>query len=374
MLAVAGAAAIGTMGAFALPGAASAHHLNVKATVDCVGDTATVTWRVFNSQDNIDGEVTKATPSQGTLAKSSLKNPDGGEYTELKVGAVLKQSDVKYPEAVAQVTVPAALGKVTLDVAAKWDYSKNSDKKRRTNDVQTWSDLVAFTWTKDQCKDVPVAPQTPDVTFESNCDGTVTVVIDNKTSKDEEFRVKKQSVDAKTFAIDVKVPAGKKSEPITVPKQYADDIKVALKKDDNGKALGKYKWSQPADSEQADYTGSFEPDCNGVTVKLTNPADGETLKVRILVNGQEKFNFQVAPGTSSEPKRIGRQDSLKIVVKVEGFEPDGEFDYTVPPGCGSSLPVTGVNAGLMAGGASVLVLGGAALFMMARRRRVQFTA
>jgi len=364
VLAVAGAAAIGTIGALTIPGAASAHHTTTKFKVDCVGDTATVTWLVTNSQTNIEAKVTGLKSSQGTIVKSTKAEYSG--YTVLAVGATLKKANAPQAQAVGQVTVPASAGTVTLGIDTEWDYNKNADKKQRTKDVVKAHEDATARWSKDQCSE---APQQPSATFESNCDGTVTVVITNPTGKDAEFVVKSQTTDYKA---NVKVVAGK-SEKVSVPKEHAADIKVAVKGDENGKALGKYKFTAPENCEDAEYTGSFEPSCDGVKVTLNNPADGETLKVTILANGQEKYKFEVAPG-KSESKMIGRQDSVKVVVKVEGFEPDGEFDYTVPAGCGGSLPVTGVNAGLMAGGASVLVLGGAALFMMARRRRVQFTA
>ncbi|GIJ44474.1 hypothetical protein Val02_13600 [Virgisporangium aliadipatigenens] len=366
MLAVAGAAAIGTLGALTIPSAASAHHLTVVPKFECVGENAVVTWKVTNSQNNVDGKITKAALSQGSFVATTEDKLK--KHGVIAVGTVLTMDGDK-KSAVGVVTVPASAGKVTVDFAAEWKYKDGSIQRWPRPDAPDDGHFEKA-WTKEQCGQT--TPADPKTSFDPNCDGTVTVVIDNPAgSKNTEFKVQSQTTD---WSTNVTVPAGKKSEPITVSKADAAEIKVSIRNDGNGRALGKYKFAAPADCKDADYTGTFTPDCNGVTVTLTNPADGDTLKVTILANGKEQYKFEVAPGATSEPKKIGRQDKLKVVVKVEGFEPDGEFDYTVPANCGDSLPVTGANAGLMAGGASVLVLGGAALWMVARRRRVQFTA
>jgi len=55
-------------------------------------------------------------------------------------------------------------------------------------------------------------------------------------------------------------------------------------------------------------------------------------------------------------------------------EKSTEVSYEKPADCAPALPVTGANAGLLAGAALVLVSGGAGLYFVARRRRIRFAA
>ena len=66
-------------------------------------------------------------------------------------------------------------------------------------------------------------------------------------------------------------------------------------------------------------------------------------------------------------------------MSFQGDDSMARPSYQRPPGCdtggtGGGLPITGAAAGSIAAGAGLLLGLGAALFVIARRRKVKFTA
>ncbi len=138
----------------------------------------------------------------------------------------------------------------------------------------------------------------------------------------------------------------------------------------------------------ADLPGEPEPifavDCDTMTIGLDNPADGTkiTLKFKtskgetrtLVINPGEKKSetFSAAPGFSIKLTFTATLDGkpLTETTTIEYEQPEDCDDS----GSGGGLPVTGAAAGGIAGGAGALLVVGAGLFFMARRRKVKFTA
>ena len=127
----------------------------------------------------------------------------------------------------------------------------------------------------------------------------------------------------------------------------------------------------------------FAVDCDSMTIGLDNtkgeieykihfkPSTGAEKDLDIKAGEKKSVTFDASEGFSVE---------LSIVAIFEGNTSEAEtvvIPYETPADCsgeGGGLPVTGAAAGGIAGGAAVLLAAGAGLFVMARRRKVRFTA
>jgi hypothetical protein len=131
-----------------------------------------------------------------------------------------------------------------------------------------------------------------------------------------------------------------------------------------------------APAKVAKPSASFQTACEGqVTVTLKNGADA-TGPAAFTVTGKDGFSAtkSVEPGKDDSSIVVPAANSAEIKV-TEGTEntPVATGERAVPANCGA-LPVTGVALPVAAAGAAGLVGIGAVLFIMARRRRVRFTA
>ncbi|WP_246159282.1 LPXTG cell wall anchor domain-containing protein [Catellatospora sichuanensis] len=116
------------------------------------------------------------------------------------------------------------------------------------------------------------------------------------------------------------------------------------------------------------YTGETEITC----VWESELQPGRSLKREVLVridaepigaNGRAQVH-------TSEGKDINpKNDTAKVIIKI-GTPPAGVDNSGNNGGTGGGLPVTGANVGLIAGIGGAVVLAGAVLFLLARRRKV----
>jgi hypothetical protein len=119
----------------------------------------------------------------------------------------------------------------------------------------------------------------------------------------------------------------------------------------------------------------FKTACDGVvTVTLTNGAEA-TADADFTVTGKDGFvEKRTVKKDSKDTVAVPAANSQEITV-TEG--PQNTVVATgkraVPANCGG-LPVTGVKTGAIAGGALALLAAGAGLYLVARRRRIRFTA
>ncbi|GGM36975.1 hypothetical protein GCM10011608_21990 [Micromonospora sonchi] len=215
---------------------------------------------------------------------------------------------------------------------------------------------------------------TPASTFASSCDGTVTVSLSNDGSISRypvEFEVR----GANGWSKKVTVEPGKADNETVVPAENAGKIEVLV----DGKVIenGTYTWERPEDCPLPAVT--TDADCDTFTLTATNPEGNSPVKVEFTYGDQTETRT-VEPGKSETVSFKAGDDEAALVVLPElGLELEVVY---APEGCEGGggggeepgLPVTGAAAGGIAAGAVALLAVGAVLFVMARRRRIHFTA
>jgi hypothetical protein len=125
----------------------------------------------------------------------------------------------------------------------------------------------------------------------------------------------------------------------------------------------------------------FNEDCTTITLGLDNPANGVEITLKFKTSKGEERTDIIKPGEAKSEKFSavpGFTVDLTFSAKNENTD-TLTVPYTKPAGCnangnGGGLPVTGAAAGTIAGGAALLLIVGGVLFVMARRRKVKFTA
>jgi hypothetical protein len=123
----------------------------------------------------------------------------------------------------------------------------------------------------------------------------------------------------------------------------------------------------------------LEFDCDSLTIGLDNPANGEAIELLLTTSKGEKRTLSVKPGEKKSEK-FSATPGFTVTISAEGVDETETIAYEKPEDCDSSgggggeLARTGAAAGGIAGGAALLLGAGAVLFVMARRRKVKFTA
>ncbi|MEH1102451.1 hypothetical protein [Micromonospora sp. CPCC 205561] len=209
-----------------------------------------------------------------------------------------------------------------------------------------------------------------EVTYE--CDGTARLTLVNRGNVSAVFAV----TGSGEFAEKVTVAAGK-FEKLKLTDAQAKEITVAAE----GMETWKGGWKQPEDCQQPEVgepTTSYATTCEELTLKVVNPANGISLTSTFTPSTGEPKTVTFEPGST---KTVTFPASAGLSVAVTGdLESEKPIKWTAPKGgCdeggqGGGLPVTGAAAGGIAAGAIALLALGAVLFVIARRRRVRFTA
>ena len=130
--------------------------------------------------------------------------------------------------------------------------------------------------------------------------------------------------------------------------------------------------------------------CDAMVFGLDNPADGIEWRLRLETSDGEERDLAIKPGeakTEMFPAATGFVLTVWPSIVDDGEivpleDEDGpvrlDLAWEEPEGCdtggGGGLPVTGAAAGGIAGGAAALLAIGAVLFVLARRRKLKFTA
>jgi hypothetical protein len=136
----------------------------------------------------------------------------------------------------------------------------------------------------------------------------------------------------------------------------------------------------------------LKQDCDSMTIGLHNPENGEKIVLRLQPSVGDKRILVAKPGEDTTTTFEGVKPGFTVTVSIKGVEGSETVPYTQPKNCttggsagggeenggggesGGGLPVTGAAAGSIAGGAAVLLIAGGAMFALARRRKVKFTA
>ncbi|BEL11748.1 hypothetical protein Q0Z83_099390 [Actinoplanes sichuanensis] len=129
---------------------------------------------------------------------------------------------------------------------------------------------------------------------------------------------------------------------------------------------------------------TLEETCDTISLGVDNTKNSTPVKIDYETSKGEKRTLTVAPGKEgSEKFSASAGFRVKVTYTVEYKGTVFTATYDVPwqepaEGCddgeGGGLPVTGAAAGGVAAGAAGLLAIGGALFFVARRRKVKFTA
>ncbi|MEO3817904.1 cell wall anchor protein [Plantactinospora sp. B24E8] len=133
-----------------------------------------------------------------------------------------------------------------------------------------------------------------------------------------------------------------------------------------------------ATPEPVEPVGTYEFTCDEVIITVENPTD-ETVSIVLTPNEGEAQTLTVEPGKTGSVT-FPAKEGLVITPSGDGIDGD-PLAYEKPedctPGGGGGegdLPLTGAAAGGIAAGAVLLLGAGVVLYIVARRRRVTFTA
>lgn len=127
-------------------------------------------------------------------------------------------------------------------------------------------------------------------------------------------------------------------------------------------------------------TGTDRSTCDELIIEISNPEDGPEFTIVFTPNTGEPQTVTVKPGDQNVTVKFPGSEGLEVVPSMGDVQ--GEpIKWTKPgnctPGGGGGegdLPLTGAAAGGIAAGAVLLLGAGVVLYIVARRRRVTFTA
>ncbi|WP_434743193.1 hypothetical protein [Micromonospora sp. SH-82] len=288
-----------------------------------------------------------------------------------------------------QVEVPACFTQVDFvfgdeiidpltDKSARYDDRKIGSKSgvgAKSKGPSAW-----YNGGKDTCVAAPAVEPTFD------CEGSVTLTLANRGNIKTTFTITASG----EYREEVTVPAGELVKH-KLDAENSRDITVEAK----GMEAFKGGHEQPEDCKKPEVgipDGSYHSTCDEMIFEIKNPADGKTLNSTFTPSKGEAKTVTVEPGKT---EKVTFKAGKGFTVTVTGdLDSGGPLKWSEPKECdkgkdkdepkdeegGSGggeeegLPVTGAAAGGIAAGAVALLGLGAVLFVMARRRRVHFTA
>jgi LPXTG-motif cell wall-anchored protein len=344
-------ALLGLGGVLAIAAPASAHHSEVSGVPHC--DTTTGEWVVNWTVDSV-------APEDVHHYKLVEVNVTPADHP---VTGIAVTTDDTYPHEVGkpltgEQRLPGKATDASLSVKAKWENGFEEDEPA--------SKTITFGGTCEQDK-----PK-PNVSFESACDGTVTVTLMNGADA---TATAKFTVTAGEFSKDVSVEKGK-SEQVVVPAK--DAAKITVTSGDQ-KFTGGFE--QPEDCAPVEVASLS--DCDSLTISIENPEGNAPVEATLTPKGGEAQTVTVAPG---ETKEVKFEATEGTVVTLTIGDQSGDIPWENPGDCespspapgagggGPTLPTTGSSIGTAVGIAAVLLAAGTGLFFFFRRRRIRFTA
>lgn len=343
-------ALLGLGGVFAIAAPASAHFSTVDGTPTC--DTTTGEW-VVDWKVNANNYVPRGV--------TTFQLVDIEAKPVETITGIAKDTDYPVDQPiVGKQRLPGDATWASLSVRAKWsdEYVEHDAAYKK----------IEFDGTCEKNK-----PK-PNVTFESACDGTVTVTLINgeDAKATAEFMVT-----AGEFSKEFAVEPGK-SEQVVVPAK--DAAKISVKVGDE-----EFKGGFQAPKDCAPLEVASLSECDSLTISITNPKGSAPVEATLTPNGGEAQTVTVAPG---ETKEVKFEASEGTVVTLTIGDQSGDIAWENPGDCespspspapgagggGPTLPTTGAATGTAIGIAAVLLAAGAGLFFFFRRRRIRFTA
>ncbi|NYT93896.1 cell wall anchor protein [Salinispora sp. H7-4] len=372
---IAAGALLGLTGVALIATPASAHHSSVTGTAKC--DPATGEWVVTW---NIESASTPKDVEKYKLVEVVAKTYVGGKATAVTIPELAVTDDYRHSvndTLTATLRADRNVTKASLAVRVEWD---NGFKERRLRPA-----TVKFCGTCEAPKPTPTptnpeppAPTVPNpsASIQADCEGIAHVTLNNAddATAPAKFTVK----GGDDFVEKVKVKPGK-STTVQVPAEHATTITVAVEGSKEPLFQGTPK---PADDcvKPGEPTGAFKSTCDELIFEINNPEDGKTVTATFTPNKGEPQTLTVEPGMSGTVS-FPAEEGLTVTPSGEGIENPEPIAWEKPedctPGAGGGdpgLPVTGAAAGGIAAGAAVLLAIGGGLFVMARRRKLRFTA
>ncbi|MEW1585540.1 LPXTG cell wall anchor domain-containing protein [Micromonospora vinacea] len=218
-------------------------------------------------------------------------------------------------------------------------------------------------------------PTDPTATFQSRCDGTALVDLANPPAgRTVDLVVKAFPVG---FTRTVSLAPGKSVKGIVVPRGF-DVLTVTVAGE--REAFAVYSWAvDPNHCVVPDI--SARSTCDEFVIAVSAPDAGPYLLVTFAPNHGPEQRRTIEVGTTvdvSFPAVAG----LAVTLRSDEFDPqvghlNGPYRWERPAGCadggGGGLPVTGQSTGGVVAGAGLLLVVGATVFVLARRRRIWFT-
>ncbi|HEY0700492.1 MAG TPA: cell wall anchor protein, partial [Micromonospora sp.] len=346
----------------------SAHHSEVKVKADC--DTATGEWVATWTVNNYAPEDVKHYKFTEVVAKTFV----GDQATAASVPGIAVTEGDTYPHdtntpIVAEQRLPNSTTKASLQVKAKWENGFVEEKWRKAT--------IEFSGTCEKVETPPPATAKPTASVTSDCDGDVAVRLAN--AEDATMRARFIVTGADGFEERKALKPGEETV-VTVPAKNAAKIKVVEIAQDEPLFDGT---PEPARDcvEPGEPAGSYRSTCDELVFEVANPEDGRTVEVTFTPNKGEAKKLTVAPG---ETKSVSFKAfaGLTVTPSAEGMDETGPIAWEKPADCQAGgggggepgLPVTGTAAASIAVGAVVLLAVGVTLFLVARRRRVNFIA
>jgi LPXTG-motif cell wall-anchored protein len=267
------------------------------------------------------------------------------------------------------------------------------------NPKQAW-----YNGGKGTCVSQPAAVALPD------CNGNVKLTLTNRSTHSEKFVVTADG----GFSETRELQASQAPVTVDVPKANARNIVVKS----GTTVLWSGDWTKPADCQVPEIgkpTGTVTSDCAGLTFTVTNPKNGAVVNATFTPNKGAAQTITAQPGETRTVTFAGTE-GLKVAVSGGLDVLNGGAAWTKPANCSTpatpattspsagtpsaspsgtpsastspvettpasgdgggdgELPLTGSAAAGIAGGAFLLLVAGAVLYILARRRKVNFTA
>jgi LPXTG-motif cell wall-anchored protein len=348
VLAVAASAAVGIVGAIVLASPASAHHSEVKGVPVC--DTTTGEWVVTWTVTSV------APPGVDFYRLVDVQlTPEGSSVSNIAVTEGRGFPHSTGAPLVGEQRLPGDAESASLGVKAKWN-NRFEETDLKWGEVRFGGPCEVETPPPGPgVNDVPTCEDLT-VTIANPSDGEeVTVNLTASSGEDENITIAPGETESRTF------PA-------------AEDLTYEVTLD--GELLKKGGWQEPADCEEPEVempSTASRPDCDTLTVEVTNPLEDQAIEAT-LTSGDETATLTIAPGETGEATFDAEEGTVVTVTIGDESE---EIAWTEPDDCdgaGGGLPVTGASTGIVAGAALALLAVGGGLFLVARRRRITFTA
>jgi LPXTG-motif cell wall-anchored protein len=317
------------MATFATP--ALACHPEIDKVSSCVNKadhTWTVTWQVENSERNLEGTVTKVTTN-------------GSGMTGIVVGAKIPANGTL----TGVQTLPDSVNTARFSVTAEWFFNGRTSFAKRSGRISQ---------PREECE-----PNTPPTTTSP----TPSTSPSQSPSPSPSASPSQSTSPSPSASVSTSTSA---SPSPSVPSS-----------------------ATPSPSESVPVTEPqfiYDATCDTLTVGVEVPADWPAdLTVTFTPSTGEPQTVVAKPG---ETKTVDfpASEGLEVTATPVGFEDEGAtISYTTPADCDSSgggggddgdgdLPLTGSAVSAYAGGAGLLLIIGAVVFLLARRRKVKFTA